>query len=259
MPLHPSLPARSAAAALALLAAGGAATATSAQARTAHRPLAEATYDVVVRATMDETWSFDEQSSIACLPGQCTVETKGSGAAHIALKSKPTRWLVMRGFNGRPPQINVGTGEGAQATGPYLRTGELSTVHGGEWAAANPPEVSPAQGCGNRPLTVDFNLYFTRRNVLAPSASADTMRDDCPDGPNTGLEWDGGDAPSLGDVELATSQTRFLKARSFTVRGTKSWHASVAPPTGSYTLRTGEKKVTWSWEVTFNMKKKGRR
>jgi hypothetical protein len=222
------------------------------------KPLAEATYDVTVRATMDETWSFDERSAIDCLPGQCTRETKGSGSAHIALKSKPTPWLVMRGANGRPPQINVGTGEGARATGGYLRQGDLSTVHGGEWAAANPPEIAPSTGCGNKTITVDFNLFFTKKNLLAPSASTDLLRDDCPDGPSTGLDWDGDESPSLGDVTTLTSQTRFLKARSFTVRGTKSWHASVAPPTGTYTWRSGEKRVTWSWEVTFNLRKKHR-
>ena len=244
-----SLTVRTAACAAAVLVAA----VPAAEAKKQPRPLSEATYQVVVRATMDESWNFDERSSITCLPGDCTVQTKGSGAAHIALKSKPTTWLVMRGFNGRPPQINVGTGEGARATGAYLRTGELSTVHGGEWAAANPPQISPTTDCGNRAITVDFNLFFTRRNVLAPSAPTDLPRDDCPEGPSTGLDWDNDEAPSLGDVVAQASQTRFLKTRSFTVRGTKTWHASVQPPTGSYTWRSGEKKVTWSWEVTFNM------
>ena len=230
----------------------------AAEAKKKPRPLTQATYQVVVRATMDESWSFDERSSIACLPGECTVETKGSGSAHASLKSKPTTWMVMRGFGGRPPQINVGTGEGAQATGPYLRTGELSTVHGGEWAAANPPQIASASDCGNRSLTVDFNLFFTRKDTLAPSASPDLMREHCPDGPSTGLNWDGGDGPSLMDAVTQTSQTRFLKARSFTVRGTRTWHASVDPPTGAYTFRSGEKTVTWSWEVTFNMNKRRR-
>jgi hypothetical protein len=230
----------------------------AAEARKKPRTISQATYEVVVRATMDETWNFDEQSSITCLPGECTVQTKGSGSAHVALKSKPTRWLVLRGFNGRPPQINVGTGEGARAAGAYLRTGELSTVHGGQWAAANPPEISPTRDCGNRNITVDFNLFFTKRDVLAPSTDAALLRDACPDGPSTGLDWDNGEAPSLAEVVTQASQTRFLKARSFTVRGTRSWHASVKPPTGSYVSRTGEKQVTWNWEVTFNMKRRGR-
>jgi len=222
-------------------------------------PLTDATYDVTVRATMDETWSFDEQSAFDCLPGQCTKETKGSGSAHLALKSKPTPWMVLRGYGGRPPQINVGDGEGAHAVGPSLRQGDLSTVHGGTWAAANPPEVSPATGCGTKPADLAFNLSFTKRDTLAPSVSTDLDREDCPDGPSSGLDWDGGESPSLGDVTTTTSQTRFLKARSFTVRGTRTWHASVQPPTGAYTFRSGEKRVTWSWEVTFNMRKKAHR
>jgi hypothetical protein len=247
-----SLP-RSACVAVALLAL-------PATAQAKPKPLQDATYSVVVRATYDEKWQYDEQSSIDCPPSACTTETTGSGAAHIALKSKPALWMVMRGPHGRPPMINVGTGEGAQATGPYLRQGELSTVHGGDWAAANPPEVRPATGCGNRAMTVDFNLAFTdNKTTLAPVATADLLRDDCPDGPSTDLEWDGGSAPSLMDVTTVASPTRFLSTRSFTVRGTRSWHASVTPISGAYTLRTGEKTATWSWEATFTMKKPARR
>jgi hypothetical protein len=238
--------------ALALLAPG------AAVAKPKKKKLSEATYTVIARATMKEQWQFLERSEIDCLDGMCTTETKGSGTARIQLKAKPTTWLVMRGVKGRPPQINVGTGEGAQATGPYLRTGELSTIHGGEWAAANPPQVRPTTGCGTRSLTADFNVFFTKRNTLAPSAIVDTSREDCPTGPSSGLDWDD-DAPSLGDVTASVSQTRFLSTKSFTVRGSKSWHASVKPPTGAYKVRSGEKTVTWSWEVTFNLLKKGRR
>jgi hypothetical protein len=254
--LSRALPARAAAGAMALfLVAVPAADAKKKK----PRRMVEARYQVIVRATMDEKWSFLERSEIECSPGSpCTTETKGSGTARIQLKAKPTTWLVMRGVKGRPPQINVGTGEGAQATGPYLRTGELSTIHGGEWAAANPPQVRPTTGCGTRSLTADFNVFFTKRNTLAPSAIVDTSREDCPTGPSSGLDWDD-DAPSLGDVTASVSQTRFLSTKSFTVRGSKSWHASVKPPTGAYKVRSGEKTVTWSWEVTFNLLKKGRR
>lgn len=222
--------------------------------------LVEARYQVVVRATYDERWSFDERSSISCDGGAaCTRQTKGSGTASIQLKAKPTTWIVMRGVNGRPPQINVGTGEGAQATGPDLRQGELSTVYGGPWAAGNPTQTARTTGCGNRRATVDFNVFYTRRNVLAPSASADTSREDCPDGPSSGLEWKNRESPSLGDVTANVSQTKFLSTRAFTVRGSKTWTASVDPPTGAYTFRAGTKTATWKWEITFTMLKKGRR
>lgn len=221
--------------------------------------LVEARYQVVVRANYDEKWSFDERSSISCDGGAaCTRETKGSGSASIQLKAKPTTWLVMRGVKNRPPQINVGTGEGAQATGPDLRQGELTTTYGGPWAAGNPNESRPTTGCGNRRATVDFNVFFTRRNVLKPSVSGLDLREDCPTGPSSGLDWDD-DAPSLSDVETQVSQTKFLKTRAFTVRGSKTWKASVKPPTGAYTFRAGTKTATWKWEITFTMLKKGRR
>jgi hypothetical protein len=220
--------------------------------------LNEATYTVIARATMEEEWQFLERSEIDCLDGMCTTETKGSGTATMQLKAKPTKWLVMRGFGGRPPMINVGTGEGVQLKGPYLRSGELSTVHGGPWADANPPRIAPTGDCGNRSITVDFNLMWKARNQLSPSAIVDDLREDCPDGPSTGLEWDS-DSPSLMDVVTQAAQTKFLRTKQFTVSGTKTWHASVDPPTGAYTMRSGQKLVTWNWSVTFHMNRKGRR
>lgn len=226
------------------------------------RPLTEATYTVIARATMEERWQFLERSELRCLspePGTCTTETTGSGMAKMQLKAKPTTWLVMRGTKGRGPSLNVGTGEGAQLRGSYLRTGKLETVHGGPWAAANPPEVAETSGCGNESIEVDFNLAWRGRNQLAPSAIVSDMREDCPDGPSTGLEWDNdGEGPSLMDVVTQAAQSKFLKTKQFTVSGTKSWHASADPPTGSYTLRSGEKTVKWSWSVTFQMNKKRR-
>jgi hypothetical protein len=225
----------------------------AAQAKRKPRSLQQATYEVVVRAAMDEEWYFDELSSSPCLPGDCTRETKGQGKAKISLKAKPVQWLVMRGAGGRPPQINVGTGEGAPATGPYQRSAELVTHYEGQWAAANPDVVSDTADCGTRSMTVDFNVFFRSRNVLAPSAPTDTLRDHCVDGPVSGLEWDAGGSPSLGDAITQTSQTRFLRTKAFTVRGSHTWHADVNPPTGSYVRRTGYKNVTWRWEATFRM------
>jgi len=225
------------------------------------RQATEAAYTVIARATMEERWQFLERSEIRCLnpaPGTCTVETSGSGTAKMQLKAKPTTWLVMRGANGRPPSLNVGTGEGAQLRGSYLRTGKLETIHGGPWAEANPPEIAETSGCGTKDIEVDFNLSWEGRNQLAPSAIVSDQRDDCPDGPNTGLEWDDDESPSLMDVVTQAAQSKFLKTKQFTVSGTKSWHASATPPTGSYVLRSGEKTVKWSWSVTFQMNKKRR-
>ena len=225
----------------------------SADART--KRLDEAVYTVIARVTMDESWNYDENTTDLCLDG-CSVEEKGSGSAHLSVRSKPTKWLVMRGVGGRPPQIDVGTGEGAQAVGVFSRAGDLTTTHAGKWAAANPPESLPTAGCGRRSVTVPFHLAFTDRTTLAPSVAADFDGGDCPDGPSSGLTWKG-DGPSLNDVTTTSSPTRFLSTRAFTVRGTKTWTASADPVTGgAHQTRSGTKTVTWSWEVTFNMDKK---
>jgi hypothetical protein len=227
----------------------------SAEART--KRVDEALYTVVARVTMDESWNYDENTTDLCLDG-CSVEQKGDGSAHLSVKSRPTKWLVMRGAGGRPPQIDVGTGEGAQATGVFSRVGDLTTTHSGSWAAANPPASLPATGCGRRTVTLPFHLAFTDRTTLAPSVTADFDTTDCPDGPSSGLTWTGnGDAPSLSDATITTSPTRFFSTRAFTVRGTRTWTASADPVTGGPNkTRSGTKTVTWSWEVTFNMDKK---
>lgn len=220
--------------------------------------LTEATYTVVARATMDESWSYDENTTDLCLDG-CSVETKGSGSAHLSVKSRPTKWLVMRGVGGRPPAIDVGTGEGAVAVGVFKRAGSLTTTHSGAWAAANPPESLPDSGCASKNVALPFHLAFTGKTTIAPSITSDFEGGGaCPDGPNSGLTWDGGsDGPSLSDVTTTTSPTRFLSTRSFTVRGTKTWTASADPVTGgAHQTRSGTKTVTWTWEVTFNMDKK---
>jgi hypothetical protein len=250
---------RLSASAAALVAAAALAVAPgAAQAKHATPKLAEADYTVKAHVTMDETWSYDQLESDLCLDG-CTEETKGSGTAHLDVASKPTHWLVMRGAGGRPPAINVGTGEGAALTGDYRRTGELSTIHGGAWAAANPPEVEPVDGCGTKNIAFDLNLAFTGKTVLAPVATPDLTRDDCPDGPATGLLWSD-DVPALNAVTTSTSPTRFLSVRSFTVDGTRTWTTAAEPADGNVT-RAGHKTVTWRWSVTFTMntKKKGHR
>jgi hypothetical protein len=250
---------RSASAAALVAAAALAAVPGAAQAKHATPKLAEAMYTVKAHATLDERWSYDELAGDLCLEG-CTRETKGSGLAHLDLAAKPTRWLVMRGVGGRPPAIDVGTGEGAALEGIDRRSGDLSTVYGGQWAAGNPPEVAPNGGCGDKDVSFDLNLTFTGKTELAPVATPDLTREDCPDGPSSGLLWKD-DVPTLSDVTTTTSPTRFLSVRSFTVGGSRTWSTAAEPADGNVT-RTGIKTVTWKWEVTFTMdakkKKKAR-
>jgi hypothetical protein len=223
--------------------------------------LDEAIYTVVARVTMDERWAYDENTTDLCIDG-CSREEKGAGTAHLSVKSKPTRWLVMRGTGGRPPALDVGTGEGAQALGVFSRAGQLTTTYSGQWASANPPESLPTDGCGRRDVTVPFHLMWTGKTELAPVVTSDfDGQGACPDGPNSGLTWqDGGDGPSLNDVKTTVSPTRFLSTRAFTIRGTRTWTATADPVTGgAKQTRSGTKSVTYSWEVTFNMDKKARK
>jgi hypothetical protein len=240
------------AAAALLAAAAMAGLPAAAQAKTTKHPhkLDEATYTVKARATLDERWSYDELASDLCVDG-CSRETKGSGSAHLDLTATPTHWLVMRGAGGRPPIIDVGDGEGAQLTGTDRRTGDLSTVYGGRWASANPPEIAPNSGCGPKDIKIDFTIAFTGKAQLSPVATPDLDREDCPDGPTSGLPWRA-DVPTLSEVTTTSSPTRFLSVRSFTVAGTRTWSTTAEPATGTLT-RSGTKTVTWRWSVTFTM------
>jgi hypothetical protein len=163
--------------------------------------------------------------------------------------------MVMRGVRGRGPMINVGTGEGAPLTGPDLRSGSLVTEYSGPWDAGNPDTTQPTSGCGTRTAKGDVNFVWRGRNKLGLAMLLDDDREDCPTGPPAGWEWDGGDAPAIGDVIAQVSQTKFLNTSQFTVRGSRTWTGKVEPfsrssEQGSYT-KDGNRTVTWQWEATF--------
>jgi hypothetical protein len=226
-------------------------------------------YTVTFSAQMKDQWQSDEHYTDDCqLTGSMCVRTeKGEGGALLNVRTRrPFRMMVMRGVGGRGPAINVGTGEGAPITGPYQRSGSLVTEYSGPWDAGNPDRQAPAGGCGNKTISGDVNFVWTARNQLAPSPILDEDREDCPTGPSTGWEWDGGESPSLRAAVAQVAQTKFLRTRQFTVRGTKTWTGRIEPfsrsdSQGSYT-KGGTRTVTWQWEATFRMegtKKKRKR
>jgi hypothetical protein len=91
----------------------------------------------------------------------------------------------------------------------------------------------------------------------------DELRENCPDGPSQGVDWEGGEPPSLWDVIATLDQKKFLHTKQFTARGSRTWKGQVEPfsrsdAQGHYTI-SGDKTVSWQWEATFRMKTKKRK
>lgn len=212
-------------------------------------------YDVTVKAQMTEEWAYHSVGEIGTPWEPCTVTEDGKGTASITLASRrPKRVLVMRGSGGRPPALNVGTGEGVELRGAAKREGTDTTTHTGsaKCQSANPPTAKPTTGCGVKTIDVDWNLAFKDRSTVYPSTTVDEGREDCPSGPDPSITWSGGESPSLMAVTAAASPTKFYGTKQFTLRGTKTFTG-----TGDDGARH---KVTWQWETTYRLAKaKGRR
>ena len=229
----------------------------------AARSSSEALYEVTFRAEMTDRWQMREHYEDDCkLTGaMCVRHEEGSGTARLNVKTRrPTRMLVMRGTGGRPPMLNVGTGEGAPVVGPYLRTGTLKTEYSGPWDAANPDREAPTSGCGTKTLKGDVNFTWRAKNQLAPLAILDDDREDCPTGPSIGWEWEGGESPSLSDAIAQAAQSKFPRTKQFSVNGNRTWTAIVDPinrqsKNGSY-VRDGSRTTTWQWTATWRMVKR---
>jgi hypothetical protein len=224
-----------------------------------------ATYKVTFKAGMEEKWQYlaDYADDCELTGAMCTRVEKGEGRASIQLRTRgPQTMLVSKGYKGRPPMLNTGT-DGLAVTGSYLRTGALTTEYGGPWDAANPDTAAATTDCGNRSVKTSLSFTWPARNRIGTALSLDDLREDCPDGPTTGVEWDGGEPPSLWDVIATLDQKKFLHTKQFTARGTRTWTGHVDPfsrsdAQGHYTI-SGDQTVTWQWEATFRMKTKRKR
>lgn len=240
-----------------------AATAVPASPAAAAKTPSSAIYTVTFSAEMTDRWQSREHFTDDCrLTGAlCIRDEQGQGNAKLSVKTRrPFRMMVMRGVRGRGPAINVGTGEGAPITGPYLRNGALTVEYSGPWDAGNPDRAAETTGCGTKTIKGDVNFVWAARNQLAPSPILDETREDCPTGPSEPWEWDGGEGPSIRDVAGQVAQTKFLRTKQFTVRGQKTWTGRI-PPTnrsddqGSF-VEDGSRTVSWQWEATFRMEGK---
>jgi hypothetical protein len=243
------------AAALALLAAPAA----EASKKRKKVPMA-ATYMTTVKAAMTESWNFRDYWSYDTPKGNNTREQKGSGTASAHLRtSKPFPLMAIRGPKGRPVTLNLGS-DGIPMTGSWLRAGEMTTEYSGVWDAGNPDITEETTDCG--PLDVktfgSIGWSYESPGNLQLIVDSEPQRDECPDGPPSGLEWENGESPSLIDVLAKVGKQKFLYTKQFTVRGTRTWKGAVTPTNraepGGTKIVGGEKTVTWQWEATFRLK-----
>jgi hypothetical protein len=219
-----------------------------------------ATYDVVIKAAVKESWSFRDFWSYDCLDGMCTRDEQGSGTmqGHLGTRRPFPVW-VSRGLPGRPVLLNQGS-DGIPMRGGWLRSGAHTTEYSGAWDAANPDTTESVAGCGHK-STKPFAILgwdYEKPTNLHLTVETEPLRD-CPDGPPSGLEWDDGDGPALGDVLAHVGRGKFLGTKQFSVRGSHTWHGTVTPFNRTDPLDTkvvsGEKTVTWQWTATFRMRK----
>ena len=219
-----------------------------------------ATYAMTFHAVMKEKWSYAESYQDDCeLTGaMCTRDAKGDGAATVWVDTRgPQTCMNLRGFDGRPPSLCLGSDQPAVKVA-YQRQGTFSTVYAGPWDAANPDITEPTTGCGRITRSEQVGMAWRGRRELYPSIVVSDPHENCPDGASTSLEWKGeGDGPSLMDVGADVYPKKFLGTKQFTVRGSKSWVGSWGPfarADGLYHYG-GQKEVTWQWTATFRLKK----
>jgi hypothetical protein len=226
----------------------------------------EAAYTVVFEAHMTERWSFKQFSSRECENGPCVTDEQASGVASAHLKTPtPQRVRVMTGMGPSGVPMIVGTTDGTlRVTGGYLRTGSHTVSYSGDPAydAANPDETQPTEDCGRRTARLDVGLGFQQRNRISPSVPLEPLRERCPSGPPRNLQWDGGEVPDVNALAVAVAQSKFGRAKQFTVRGARTWHGTVDPfdrtdPQDTF-HRSGEHTVTWQWRATFRKARRRR-
>lgn len=224
------------------------------------KPRLAATYMVTISAEMKERWNFRDYTSFDCLDGMCTREQLGSGTASAHLRTRsPFPMMAIRGPAGRPPTLNLGS-DGIPMQANWLRGGEMSIMYSGSWDAANEDIVEPTGDCGHlatKPFGSVGWSYESPGN-LQLIVESEPLRPDCPDGPPSGVDWANDESPSLSDVLASVGKGKFLGAKQFSVRGTKSWTGTVRPMNRTDPLDTkivnGEVTATWQWEATFRMK-----
>jgi len=222
-----------------------------------------ATYMTTVKVDHQSKWQYRQFAQHDCLPGVCSREDKGSGSTRTWMKTKrPFPVMVIRGFNGRPPTLNLGS-DGIPMHGEQIVMGDDTLTYGGPWAAANPNIAQPTTGCGRKALK-DFASIgwedLQKGGGLQLGVDLDPYREDCPNVPS-GIEWEGGESLSIYDVVASVGKGKFLGTKQFTVRGQKSVTGLMETRNEWHYSQFGDAEAKIQWEATFRMKgaKKERR
>jgi hypothetical protein len=221
-----------------------------------------ATYMTTIKVGYQSKWQYRQFAQHDCLPGVCSREDKGSGSSTAHLKTKrPFPVMVIRGFNGRPPTLNLGS-DGIPMAGEQIVQGSDTLTYGGPWAAANPDRADETGGCGRRTLD-DFASIgwedLQKGGGLQLGVDIDPFREDCPLGPSSGFEWEGGESLSIYDVVASVGKGKFLGAKQFTVRGQATRKALMPTRNEWHYSQYGDAEARIQWEATFRMKGAGKK
>jgi hypothetical protein len=221
-----------------------------------------ATYMTTIKVDYQSKWQYRQFAQHECLPGVCSREDKGSGSSTAHMKTKrPFPVMVIRGFNGRPPTLNLGS-DGIPMAGEQIVQGSDTLTYGGPWAAANPDRADETGGCGRRTLD-DFASIgwedLQKGGGLQLGVDIDPFREDCPLGPSSGFEWEGGESLSIYDVVASVGKGKFLGAKQFTVRGQATRKALLPTRNEWHYSQYGDAEARLQWEATFRMKGAGKK
>jgi hypothetical protein len=221
-----------------------------------------ATYMTTIKVDYHSKWQYRQFAQHDCLPGVCSREDKGSGSSTAHMKTKrPFPVMVIRGFNGRPPTLNLGS-DGIPMAGEQIVQGSDTLTYGGPWAAANPDRADETGGCGRRTLD-DFASIgwedLQKGGGLQLGVDIDPFREDCPLGPSSGFEWEGGESLSIYDVVASVGKGKFLGTKQFTVRGQATRNALMPTRNEWHYSQYGDAEARIQWEATFRMKGAGKK
>jgi hypothetical protein len=219
-----------------------------------------ATYMTTIKVDYAAKWQYTKLTQHDCLPGVCSTDDKGSGSTKAFMKTKrPFPLWVLRGYNGRPPTLNLGS-DGIPMAGEQIVMGTDTSTYGGPWAAANENRAADTTGCGRRTLD-DFGSIGWQDNTgpgLTLQVDVDPFREDCPTGPTPEIEWEGGESLLLQDVVASVGKGKFLGTKQFTVRGAKTVKGLIPTHTDWHFSQSGDAEVSIQWEATFRMKGAGK-
>ena len=179
-----------------------------------------------IKVDYQSKWQYRQFAQHDCLPGVCSREDKGSGSTTAHMKTKrPFPVMVIRGFNGRPPTLNLGS-DGIPMTGEQIVQGS-DTTDLRRAVGRREPEPGGrdrrAAAAHARRLRLD-RLGGPPEGRRAPRSASTSTRSarTARSGPSPRFEWEGGESLSIYDVVASVGKGKFLGTKQFTVRGSET-------------------------------------